>query len=264
MRSRVMLAGLLIRLGEFIRSLAIMVMKPDDLVEFSRHRYSESSVVNALSAEQMISRGLDTFEQVLLDKVPIKEGRLLLLGLGGGREAIQLSALGFKVTGVDFVPEMVVEAQRNASRRGLRIDGLHQEVSELDVPSESYEVVWLSSPLYSSIPTVGRRVQLLERAWKGLKPGGYMVLQYLGGTPVVSRHLPDLLRKTVALITWGNIEYERGDQLWANGEFVHVFSNEGEIRSEIGGTGFEVLFSAFPKENSQGGSVLRKSASGRS
>ena len=206
MRSRVMLARFLIRLGEFIRSLAIMVMTPEDLVEFGRQSYAERSIVRLLSAEQFISTGLDPFEEILLDKVPMRKGRLLLLGLGGGREAIQLSELGFEVTGVDFVPEMIIEAQRNACRKGLKVDALRQEISKLEVPSESYDVVWLSAPMYSSIPTARRRVQFLERAWKGLKPGGYMVLQYLGGTPLASRSLPDLLRKAVALIAWGNVE----------------------------------------------------------
>lgn len=264
MRSRAILARSLIRLGEFIRSLAIMVMTPDDLVALSRQGYAERSVVAALSAEEMISRGLDPFENVLLGQIPMKEGRLLLLGLGGGRDAIQLSERGFDVTGVDFVPEMIVEAQRNACRKGLRIDALRQEISKLEVTPESYDVVWLSAPMYSSVPTVRRRLQLLERAWKGLKPGGYVALQYLGGIPLASRSLPDLLRKAVALITRGNVDYEKGDQLWGNGEFVHVFSNEDEIRSEISGTGFEMLFSAFPTENSQGGMILRKSVSYRS
>ena len=88
-----------------------------------------------------------------------------------------------------------------------------------------------------------------------------MVLQYLAGMPIASSYLPDLLRRAFALVTWGNVEYEKGDTLWGNGEFVHVFSNEDEIRSEIADTGFDVHFSAFPDDNSQGGMILRKSSS---
>jgi SAM-dependent methyltransferase len=257
MRPRVTLARFLIRLGGFIQSLAIMVMKPNDLSDFSRGGYAERSAVSALSREHLILQGLDPFEMSLLDKIPIKSGRLLLLGLGGGRDAIRLSELGFEVTGVDFVPEMIVEAQRNASLRGLCIDTLHQEISNLEVPSDSYDLVWLAAAMYSNLPKKGR-AKLLKNVWKSLKSGGYVVLQYLSGTPGASSCLPDLLRKVVALITWGNIDYEKGDMLWGNAIFVHLFGNEDEIRSEIAGTGFDIVFSAFTKENSQGGAILKK------
>ena len=41
MRMRVVTARSLLALGRFIQSLAIMVMKPDDLVEFSRQAWAD-------------------------------------------------------------------------------------------------------------------------------------------------------------------------------------------------------------------------------
>lgn len=39
MRPRVALGHFLVRLGRFIQSLSIMVMRPDDLVELGRQTY---------------------------------------------------------------------------------------------------------------------------------------------------------------------------------------------------------------------------------
>ena len=63
--------------------------------------------------------GLDTDETALLKMVPFKEGKLLLLGTGGGREAIHLARIGFNVTGVDVVPEVVKKAEENAKQMGV-------------------------------------------------------------------------------------------------------------------------------------------------
>lgn len=59
----------------------------------------------------------------LLDLFPLEEGaRILDLGCGTGRHAIELAARGFAVTGVDFSPRMLEVARRNAADRGVRVE----------------------------------------------------------------------------------------------------------------------------------------------
>ncbi|NIV37994.1 MAG: hypothetical protein GWN58_53840, partial [Anaerolineae bacterium] len=41
MSIRVSLARFLLQLGDFVQSLAVVVMKPDDLIEFSRQTYDK-------------------------------------------------------------------------------------------------------------------------------------------------------------------------------------------------------------------------------
>jgi cyclopropane fatty-acyl-phospholipid synthase-like methyltransferase len=259
MRIRVMIANSLIILGGFIRSLAIMTMKPDDLVAYSRQSYSTPSMLKMWSDEKLISSALNPMEQVLLEKLPVRKGRLLLLGVGGGREAIPLTELGFSVLGVDFVPEMIAATQRNAAERGLSIATLLQEISQLDVPPHSCDVVWLSTAMYSCIPTVRRRVDLLKkRVWNCLKPGGYVVLQFFCGKTKASRPVAGFLKKTFAVLTWGNTEYEHGDVLWEYAEFTHVFSSEDEIKSELTCTGFNLFHIHFGKDDYQGAALLQK------
>lgn len=258
MRPRVIFGRFLIRVGRFIQSLALMVMRPDDLVEFSRQTYARDRIVEDCGREDLMYSGLHPDETALLARLPIKGGRLLLLGVGGGREAIPLARMGFEVTGVDFVPEMVEKARENAARSRIKIEGVVQEISRLDVPAGSYDVVWFSAAMYSCVPTRDRRVEMLQRIGKALIPGGHCVCQFHWDTRAGSPRTWELARKVVAFLTLGNLWYEKGDMLWYNIEFIHAFSSEDELRSEFEGGGFEVVHIRSAEELFRGGAVLRR------
>jgi SAM-dependent methyltransferase len=233
-----------------------MVMKPDDLIEFSRQTYAKTDNVESWSSDELIESGLDPDEASLLDKVPFKEGSLLLLGIGGGREALYFAERGFEVTGVDFSEGMVKNALENAQRRELTFSGIVQEISQLDVPDNSYDVVWLSSAMYSSIPTKKRRLMMLKRISKALKPGGYFICQFHWDTGLNTSQKGEFMRRIVSLLTLGNFEFEKGDMLWHNIEFVHAFSSEKDLLSEFEESYFDVKHVQIFKENMRGGAVL--------
>lgn len=178
MQSRIALARYLLRLGGFIQSLAIMVMKPDDLVDFSRQTYSRTDVMAAFSKDSVIDGGLYPQEKHLLAELPKIPGHLLVVGLGGGRDAIALAKQGYEVTAIDFIPGMAKRAIQNALKRDVGISVLVQEASRLDVPDSSFDVVWLASGMYSSIPTRKRRILLLKKISKALNSGGFLICQF--------------------------------------------------------------------------------------
>jgi SAM-dependent methyltransferase len=258
MRPRIIFGRLLIRFGRFIQSLALVVMRPDDLVEFSRQTYAGEKMVEGFGRQGLAYPGLHDDERALLERLPKKKGRLLLLGVGGGREAIPLAKMDFEVTGVDFVPEMVEKAKENAARHGVTIEGIVQEISKIDLPAESYDVAWLSAATYSSIPTRGRRTEMLQRIGKVLIPGGYFICQFRWATKDGPAHLWQLARKIIAFLTLGNIWYEKGDTLSNNIEFIHAFSQEDEVRSEFAAGGFNLIHIHLAEEILLGGAVLRK------
>lgn len=241
MNRRVHFARLLLRLGNFIQSLPVALMKPDDLIEFSHQTYSRSSNVEAWSEDPLLNSGLSDSEQELIGEVAEIRGDLLLLGVGGGREAIPLANMGFRVTGVDYVPAMVDRALENAANRGLQIKGLVQEISRLDVNENAYDVVWLSRAMYSCVPTRSRRVAMVKRIKSALKPGGFFLCQFQCRSDLRIRGKSELLKRAFAASILGNRSYEEGDKLWLNVEFVHEFSSEETIRSEIEEGGLPVL-----------------------
>lgn len=259
MQLRVELGRFLLRLGRFIESLAVVVMRPDDLVEFGRRQYARPKEVAEWGGDSVLDQGLFPGEKALLDQVPVKSGRLLLLGLGGGRDAIALARLGFEVVGVDFVQDMVEKARENAARHGVALQGLVQDISQLEVPPASFDLAALSPAMYSCIPTRARRVQMLRRIRQALKPEGYFLCQFILNPALRVTRRAELLRKAFALLTGGNRGYEKGDTLRGPG-FSHIFLDEGELRSEFADGGFELIHFQSGEFGTWRGAVLQRPA----
>jgi ubiquinone/menaquinone biosynthesis C-methylase UbiE len=255
---RISLARFLLKLGAFVQSLPVVVMKPDELIEFSRQTYAQPEDVKSWSENEIVDEGLSSDEEDLLLDVQIKTGNLLLLGVGGGREAIPLAKMGFQVTGVDFVAEMVDRAKVNTSARGVVMNGLVQEISNLDVPADTYNVVWLSRAMYSCVPTRKRRVEMVRRIAHTLMPGGYFLCQFHWDVRSRVSDIGLFLRRMIATCTFGNLEYEEGDMLWGNIEFIHAFRLEDTIRSELEEGGLSVVRIRLDPLSIRGGAICRK------
>ena len=260
MRPRVVAARSLIRLSGLMESLAPMIMKPADLVEFGRQTYARPNTLSEWGCDECVDGGLSDAESRLLELIPARHGRLLVLGVGGGREAIALAQMGFDVTGADFIPEMVEKAQANAAKRGFRIDGLIQNIGDLHLHPESFDIVWLSAGMYSSLPTRARRVGMLRRIHRALKLDGYFLLEFCRGARSYSAKV-ERIRRAFALLTMGNTTYEPGDMLNNNYDFIHGFSSAEEVRREFAEAGFAVAYLNFREDVFFGEAALRKERS---
>jgi SAM-dependent methyltransferase len=214
-------------------------MRPDDLVEFSRQSYGSRSSLDAWDNEEANAYGLNPLEEELLNHVPQSGGRALLLGVGAGREVGPLADRNYEITAVDFVAELLEKASENSARRGVKLGILEQEISKLEAPAGHFDLVWLSSGMYSCVPTSGRRVEMARRIRKCLKPGGYFVFGFVLGKTNKLRTIPQMLRTAFAYLTLGNLTFEPGDTLWHNSEFIHVFSSGDEVESELRQAGFD-------------------------
>ncbi len=258
-RTRVRLARGLLRLGGFVQSLAVVVMRPDDLAAFSRESYAQPESVASWAEDGLVDSGLSDDEMALLAAVPpVAGGELLLLGVGGGREAIPLARLGYHVTGVDYVAAMVERAQANAARRGVHIDGLVQEISQLDVPAEAYDIVWLSRSMYSCVPTRGRRVGMVQRIARALKPGGVFLCQFQWRPDLRTSARGVAVRRALGACSLGNVGYEAGDMLWGHAEFVHAFASEDAVRDELEAGGLSVLCIRTDPRSIRAGAAAKK------
>jgi SAM-dependent methyltransferase len=259
MNLRVKLGDSFIKLGRFIQSLSLVVMRPADLVEFNRRRYANPAAIASWGDESLLGQGLSLGEKDLLAQLPIKRGRLLLLGLGGGRDAIALAKMGFEVVGVDFVEELVARAQENAIRHGVAIRGMVQEISRLEVPSASFDLALILAAMYSGFPTRGRRVAMLQRIKAALKPKGYFLCQFMLDPDKRVNRRTELARRAVGLLTLGNRGHEPGDDLWGT-EFMHIFLSEDELRSEFAAAGFDVLYFQSTEFGTWRGAMLQRPA----
>jgi SAM-dependent methyltransferase len=258
MRPRIRIARFLIRAGKLIQSSALAVMRPRDLVEFNRQHYADPAQRACRSGEPFVASGLTDQERSLLHRAEAYGGRLLVLGLGGGRDAIALAKLGFEVTGVDFIPQMVELAEESAKRSGVRIVGLVQEISELNLGDSVFDVVWLSAGMYSCLPTRKRRVGLLKKISELLKPGGLALVVFVLNPQSEASPKSDVLMKLIARLTLGNRDYETGDMLRFDSEFLHAFVSVEELKAEALRAGLEVIDLEVEEGRAFAGAVLRK------
>ncbi len=254
---RVELARTILNFSAFIQTLPLVIMRPDDLINFSHKSYAKPQMVESWADQDLIDSGLTVDEITLLNDLP-KTGRLLLLGVGGGREAIHFARMGYSVTGVDYVTAMIDRALENAARRGVQLEGIVQEISRIEIADNTFDIIWMSRSMYSCIPTRARRVEMVKRIAKGLKPGGYFVCQYHGQEYPVHSRKYKFLRKTIALLTCGNSDFQEGDMLWLNVEFAHSFSTEFEIRSELENGGLTVISIRHQQSQPRCGAICRK------
>ncbi|MBD3386645.1 methyltransferase domain-containing protein [candidate division KSB1 bacterium] len=260
-RLRVKLARSIIRMGKFIQSLSIMVMRSDDLIEFSRQTYSKPKAVESWSESEIVNSGLNKHEEQLFKDMGSKRGRMLLLGIGGGREVIPLAKAGFSITGIDFVADMVSNAEKFAAARGITLRGLVQEISSLQLESDYYDVIWLSGAMYSTIPTSKRRIRTLETFSRALKADGNVICQFHWDQSASISGFSLNFRKLFALLTLGNLSYETGDQLWGHAEFVHAFSSKGELENEFNKGGFKMTGFRLFQNWHRGAAILIKASS---
>ncbi|MCJ7525553.1 MAG: class I SAM-dependent methyltransferase [Candidatus Aminicenantes bacterium] len=258
MHLRIKVAKLLIKIGRLIQSSTVAVMRPDDLVKFSQQHYANPNNIQGWCDDQVVNSGLSILEQSLLEKININKGRLLLLGLGGGREAIPLAKIGFEVTGVDFIQQMVERAKENAQKSGVKITGLVQEISKLDLPENAFDIIWLSAAMYSCVPTRKRRLAMLRRIIKSLNPGGYFVFGFLWNPKADISAKSVFLKKMIAWLSLGNLHYEKGDMLRFNLEFIHAFTSTEELKVEIMQGGFKLVDIQIIDKNEFAGAIARK------
>lgn len=247
----------LVRAGRYVQSLALMVMKPDDLLAFNLDTYSRADSVEAWGRDDLIESGLNPEESSLLQNLSMREGQLLLLGAGGGREAISLARAGFQVTVLDFVPAMVETCLAHAKKRGLNLRGEVLEVSRFEGRGRVFDVIWISGGLYSSIPSRRRRVEMLRRLKGSVGSGGVIVCQWYWRDAHRLSPLAEAGRTLFSTLTRGNLFYEKGDILLSHREFIHAFSSRQDLEREFREAGLEPACLVLSEEWSRGGCLLR-------
>lgn len=104
-----------------------------------------------------------------------KPGRILDIGCGPGFYTERLAKLGHACTGIDFSPAAITYARQIAEEQGLNCTYLQADATATDY-GNSYDLVcFLYGELNAFKPDA--MCNVLQRAWKALKPGGHLILE---------------------------------------------------------------------------------------
>lgn len=227
----------------------LLALTPQELIEYSKQCYAGGEIVSFWNS--MNREGLRKWEAEVLKSLKIKKGKCLVMGAGCGRESIELAKLGWQVTGIEEIDEMVKLARIDAKKRGLSIVYKKQDFAMPDFADKSFELAILFFMMYSSIPSRDLRVEMLKKVKKILKPDGLFIFEFFLD-PSRENERFFVLKRVFAKILKGNIGYQSGDSLTKNGYFRH-FCDIKEIGEEVESAGLKLIktASADPMVKSQ-------------
>lgn len=227
------------RLGILADGLLPVLLPSSDLTRLLRKFYvpvySDGFIQQAQDVEEYY---LHDWETEVLDRYHINSGRLLVLGSGGGREAIAVARRGVTVEGVDTNYTAVRTAQQMARTIGVLARFCQADFLALPYGPACFDVVLLSENMYSSIPDKAQRQTCLAELGRLLKPNGLVILSFIQERSPVSRltSIGTRLNLMLVRLPGTNPAYQPGDTC-AWGHFMHAFQNADEIRAELVGAG---------------------------
>lgn len=240
-----------------LSSFAAVILTPDEIVEYGKNAYKKKSeTYDIFGKEEYVKKGLIQWEKRAFEDYAKRKGSVLVLGSGGGREAIGLAKLGYKVVGIDSSEALIAASRKFARAEGVDIDFRPGDFIQVEPVGEKFDYCLLSCIMYSVVPTGKMRAEMLKRINSALNQGGTAFIHF---TFIRTRDSERLLglRRLVARISRGNTEYSIGDTFTPPFHFARTFHDENEIIREAELAGFSVRKIDFDAEET-GYAVLEK------
>ena len=107
--------------------------------------------------------------------------KILDIGCGTGRHAIELSKRGYNVTGIDLSDSQLARAREKAEKQGLKIDFLKHDARNLPFKNEYDLVIMLCEGAFPLMETDEMNYEILRNASKALKTPGKLIFTTLNG-----------------------------------------------------------------------------------
>ncbi|WHZ22053.1 MAG: hypothetical protein OJF47_001165 [Nitrospira sp.] len=236
-------ADLLSRLQMVLYGLLPALLSPEELTRLTRAHYEKSHRRIAAEPHPEASRwSLEGWEEQALARHMAQIGTVLVLGAGFGRESIALAERGYHVIGLDNNRDGLAVASRQAAALGLRVPFVQADFLVLPVLPSRIEYLLLSGVMYSSVQGRLRRQTWVRSLRSPLKPGGKVLLNFLAVREPEANTFEVIRRWTGRLqrLPGSNRDYQTGDYC-SQGHFMHLFTDEQEIRSELTEAGATIL-----------------------
>lgn len=110
-----------------------------------------------------------------------KKTRILDIGCGTGRHAIELAGRGYAVTGVDLSEALLRRAREKAAARHVQVDFRRADARDLAFDREFGLVIMLCEGAFPLMETDEMNYRILQNAARALKVPGKLIFTTLNG-----------------------------------------------------------------------------------
>ncbi len=107
--------------------------------------------------------------------------RILDIGCGTGRHALELAKRGYQVTGADLSADQLKRAQQKAEESGVSVTFMRADARSLPYEGEFDAVLIICEGAFPLMETDRENFAILKQARKALAKGGKLILTTLNG-----------------------------------------------------------------------------------
>ena len=225
-----------------------------DLNEIVISEFSEKST--QLYYSKKAEMGLWTSEKYFFNKyLTKKNAKLLDVGCGTGRTTIPLFKKGFKIVGLDLVPEMIINAKKIAKKKKLKINYKIGDAKNIEFKDNLFDYAIFSNQGWPQIPGKENRLKALKEIYRVLKKDGVFIFttnsrvfnkKYL--LFWIKRWMRFYILKpfgvNIVEQNFGDILFDRkfidGKKEYITRQYIHIHSIK-EVESELKKAGFIIL-----------------------
>jgi SAM-dependent methyltransferase len=122
-----------------------------------------------------------------------RKARILDLGCGTGRHAIELTKRGYAVTGVDLSASQLERAKEKAAALGLNVDLRRHDARELPFENEFDLVIMLCEGAFPLMETDEMNHRILQNVGRALRSGGKLIFTTLNALFPLFHSVKDFL-----------------------------------------------------------------------
>lgn len=119
--------------------------------------------------------------------------RILDIGCGTGRHAIEMATRGYTITGVDLSESQLARAREKAAKENLVIDFLKHDARDLPFKEEFDLAIMLCEGGFPLMETDEMNYRILQSAARSLKPKGKLIFTTLNGLFPLFHSVKDFL-----------------------------------------------------------------------
>jgi 2-polyprenyl-3-methyl-5-hydroxy-6-metoxy-1,4-benzoquinol methylase len=161
-----------------------------------------------------------------------KAARILDIGCGTGRHAIELSKRGYRITGVDLSESQLARAREKAAKESLAIDFRRHDARELPFKEEFDLAIMLCEGGFPLMETDEMNYRILRSAAMSLKPKGKFIFTTLNGLFPLFHSVKEFL---AAVTKEGNATYENNtfDLMTFRDRSTTIFEDDSGDKKEL-------------------------------